>query len=71
MQHAENFAYRKADAVVSMLPKTQEHMRTHGLDLKKWHYIPNGIVVDDWNNTENLSDDYKKIFNDLTIKILL
>ena len=65
MQHAENFAYRKADAVVSMLPKTQEHMRKHGLDLKKWHYIPNGIVVDDWNNTENLSDDYKKIFNDL------
>jgi glycosyltransferase involved in cell wall biosynthesis len=55
MQHAENFAYRKADAVVSMLPKTQEHMRKHGLDLKKWHYIPNGVILDEWANRVELN----------------
>ncbi len=59
MQHAENFAYRKADAVISMLPKTQEHMKTHGLDLKKWHYIPNGIVVEDWELKKDLNPKFK------------
>ena len=59
MQHAENFAYRKADAVISMLPKTQEHMQSHGLDLKKWHYIPNGVVIEDWNNTVEISGEIK------------
>jgi len=56
MQHAESFAYRKADAVISMLPKTQEHMKSHGLDLKKWHYIPNGVILDEWNNKAKLND---------------
>ena len=60
MQHAENFAYRKADAVISMLPKTQEHMKAHGLDLKKWHYIPNGLIVDSWlHNQKTLSTSFK------------
>jgi glycosyltransferase involved in cell wall biosynthesis len=55
MQHGENFAYRKADAVISMLPKTQEHMKEHGLDLGKWHYIPNGVILDEWQNKEDLN----------------
>ena len=72
MQHAENFAYRKADAVISMLPKTQEHMQSHGLDLEKWHYIPNGVILDEWekkaklnintkNEITNIKTKYKKI----------
>jgi len=52
MQRAENFAYKKADMVISMLPKTKEHMQNHGLDLKKWHYIPNGISLDEWQKGE-------------------
>ena len=32
-QKAENDAYRDADVVVSMLPKVQQHMAAHGLDL--------------------------------------
>jgi len=55
MQHGENFAYRKADAVISMLPKTQEHMQEHGLELNKWHYIPNGVILDEWKNKKTLN----------------
>lgn len=47
-QWAENTAYRDADVVISMLPKVQEHMAEHGLDLRKLHIIPNGISPDDW-----------------------
>jgi glycosyltransferase involved in cell wall biosynthesis len=47
-QWAENTAYRDSDVVVSMLPKVHEHMKGHGLDLRKLHIIPNGISLDDW-----------------------
>jgi len=65
MQHGENFAYRKADAVISMLPKTQEHMQSHGLDLKKWHYIPNGIVINDWKINNELEKNIEEKINNL------
>ncbi|MEO6746593.1 MAG: glycosyltransferase family 4 protein [Caldimonas sp.] len=47
-QKAENDAYRDADVVVSMLPRVAEHMRQHGLDLRKLHIVPNGVAPDDW-----------------------
>lgn len=68
MQHGENIAYRKADAVISMLPATQGHMQTHGLRLNKWHYIPNGIVIDDWRNSHPLNPDHLKTIQDLKKK---
>ncbi|MCE5286399.1 MAG: glycosyltransferase family 4 protein [Pelosinus sp.] len=48
MQMAENFAYKKADKVVSMLPKACQHMQEHGMSKDKFVYIPNGICMDDW-----------------------
>jgi glycosyltransferase involved in cell wall biosynthesis len=48
-QKAEDDAYRDADRVVSMLPNVAEHMVAHGLDLKRLHIVPNGIVPDDWD----------------------
>ena len=47
-QSAEDSAYRRSDAVVSMLPKVHQHMARRGLDLKKLHIVPNGISPDDW-----------------------
>src|SRR6478736_1173117 len=55
-QRAENDAYRDADVVVSMLPKVQQHMSSHGLDLNKLHIVPNGISLDEWEGeTEALN----------------
>ena len=32
-----------------MLPKVQQHMAAHGLDLGKLHIVPNGITLDEWD----------------------
>lgn len=47
-QAAEDAGYRDADLVVSMLPKVQQHMASHGLDLAHLAIVPNGITPDEW-----------------------
>jgi glycosyltransferase involved in cell wall biosynthesis len=54
MQPAENYAYRHANKVVSMLPKAEGHMRDHGMAPGKFVYIPNGVDVAEWER-ENTS----------------
>lgn len=39
----EQYAYKNASAVISLLPLTKPYMMKHGLAGHKWHYIPNGI----------------------------
>jgi glycosyltransferase involved in cell wall biosynthesis len=56
MQAGENYAYKYCDKVISMLPHTQEHMQAHGLDLKKWRYIPNGICKEEWAQAEPIPE---------------
>ena len=48
MQRGENFAYRHADKVVSLLPNAESHMRHHGLPAGKFVHVPNGIDVQQW-----------------------
>jgi glycosyltransferase involved in cell wall biosynthesis len=54
VQWAEDFAYRHADVVVSMLPKAKEHMCSRGMDPDKYVYVPNGVDLGDWDNPEAL-----------------
>ncbi len=54
LQMAENSAYKHSDAVVSILPNAEEYMIEHGLRDNKFYYIPNGVVLSDWENPEPL-----------------
>jgi glycosyltransferase involved in cell wall biosynthesis len=46
MQWLEDFGYRSADVVVSVLPAAAGHMQSRGMDPGKFHYLPNGIELD-------------------------
>jgi glycosyltransferase involved in cell wall biosynthesis len=48
VQAAEDYAYRNADIVVSMLPKVHEYMESRGMTPSKIHIVPNGIDPAEW-----------------------
>ncbi len=54
----EKFAYKKADKVISLLPKANEHMVSRGMDPSKFVCIPNGFNPEDMDLQENLDDSY-------------
>ena len=63
MQWGENYAYRHADKVVSILPCVHEHVQAHGLPLKKLALVPNGVVKEDWlaENREDLPEEHRQL----------
>ena len=65
MQRAEDFAYHHCDGVVCMLPKAAEHCIEHGLPAEKFHYVPNGIVEEDWENPEPIPNEHKRLIDKL------
>lgn len=68
MQFGENYAYKHADAVVSLPKYAKDYMMEHGLDGKKYHHIPNGIVTDEWNDPEPLPDEHQRVLQKLREK---
>lgn len=57
VQWAEDYAYKKAHRVVSMLPKTSEYMLSRGMKAEKWTYVPNGVDAEEWRIREPLPAD--------------
>lgn len=50
MQAAEDYCYKHADKVVSLLPNALDHMKERGMNPDKFIYIPNGYVEEEWEN---------------------
>ena len=64
MQRAENYGYKKAKQVVSLLPCAKEYMMAHGMQADKFIYVPNGISCDDWGSyNDNISQHHQNIIN--------
>jgi glycosyltransferase involved in cell wall biosynthesis len=57
MQAAEDYAYRIASHVVSMLPKALPYMMEHGLEPAKFVHIPNGVELELQDRGEALGED--------------
>ena len=66
LDRAEKYAYRKCEKVVSILPNVLPHMQEQGLQSeKKYAYIPNGIVSEDWLDAKELGKEHKNLFTQL------
>lgn len=68
LQIAENFAYRRSNKVISMLPLTLDHMIQHGLNADKFNYVPNGFSDEDWNTREPLPESCRTFIADIRKK---
>ena len=66
LDRAEKYAYRKSEKVVSLLPGVLPHLMEQGMQREdKFAYIPNGIVLEDWNNTTESGEEYTELFDRL------
>lgn len=59
MQIGENSAYKHSDYVVSLPPYAKEYMMEHGMKEEKFCHITNGVVLEDWENPEELPEEHK------------
>lgn len=74
MQYAENYAYKYADKVISLLWNAESHMKKHGLTEGKFKHIPNGYCKEDWNNAiskDDLPMKHKLMFEQLKGRIVI
>nr|WP_298877887.1 glycosyltransferase family 4 protein [uncultured Mogibacterium sp.] len=65
MQFAEDHAYKKSDIVVSLLPHAKEYMVEHGMKADHFRYIPNGVVINEWDATREIPDEHSTAFKKL------
>jgi glycosyltransferase involved in cell wall biosynthesis len=63
VQWAEDYAYKHADKVVSMLPKTLDYMVSRGMAPEKWAYVPNGVDLVEWQSSAELPGDVLTLIN--------
>lgn len=60
VQLAEDYAYRHADKVVSMLPKALPYMCSRGMAAHKFAYVPNGVDEEEWAQPADLPQQAKE-----------
>ncbi|MBP3819618.1 MAG: glycosyltransferase family 4 protein [Butyrivibrio sp.] len=65
MQYCENYAYKHADAVVSLPRYAKAYMMRHGLPEDKFYHIPNGIVQEEWNDYKSLPAEHRRVLKEI------
>ena len=61
LQWIEDYAYKKSDKVISVLPNAKEHMVNRGMLNEKFIWIPNGIHSTELENAEPLNKSVENI----------
>lgn len=65
MQKTEDYAYRHADKVVSVLSGSKNYMIQHGMAEDKFCYMPNGAALDDSAPDSDLPETHQALINQL------
>lgn len=68
MQKAEDYAYRHTDGVISLLPCAKEYMVGRGLAPEKFYFIPNGIILKDWEKAEILPAEHQTLIRQMQLQ---
>lgn len=61
MQIAENTFCKYSDIIISLLPLVKDYLLNHGMHIDAYHYIPNGVVLADWNYSFDLPKKHNNI----------
>lgn len=65
MQFSEDYAYKHADKVISVLPAAKDYMVEHGMHPDKFLYVPNGVDMDEALQNVELPPAYIDIIEKL------
>ena len=65
MQYAENSFCKNSDSIVSLLPNSKDYLIEHGMGRYKFNYVPNGVVLEDWENPKELPKKHEEKLNNL------
>lgn len=65
LQIAENHAYKSCDALVSLLGGAKEYMMQHGLAGEKFHYLGNGVVLEEWQGGAKMPEPHRELLERL------
>jgi glycosyltransferase involved in cell wall biosynthesis len=69
LQWAEDFAYRHANKVTTVLPVAKSYMVSRGMQPEKFVYIPNGIDTGEWEDGKStLPEGHLRTLEDLRAK---
>lgn len=65
MQIAEDSFCKNSDLVVSLLPAAKDYFCEHGMPADNFRHIPNGVVLEEWENPMVLPKQHQEVFKSL------
>ena len=74
MQYGEDYAFKHADKVVSLLWNSEDHCRERGLAAGKFVCVPNGYNPEEWAESKfelALPQEHQEVFEKLSGKVLV